>query len=459
METTSQVLILEEKPEAAQDIQGLLSSAAVTDVAVASWSDALRLLRDNRFYAVVCDLDNMPGEGRKVLAAIQREAPNIASIVIADTTDPAVLAECTAAGAFEVLTKPLNRSSFLAVLHRAMTRNQLCASDRPTPAQLPKRSVEWPFAEIIGDSEAMQGVFRSITKVAESDANICLYGESGTGKELIARAIHDSGRRRGRPFVILDCAAIPEGLMESEMFGHVRGAFTSAVGDRVGVFQLADTGTLFLDEVAELPLALQAKLLRVIQNREFRRVGSSHPVRVDVRIITATNQNLVDLVKAGRFREDVFYRLDVINIMMPPLRQRKEDIPLLVDHFVQQFNQQNNKQIQGVTARTLRLLLQYDWPGNVRELQNCIERAGVMADRNVIDLAQLRQVLHPVAQADDQPEGGSTLRDMEKVLILDVLRQTRGNKTAAAGLLGISLRGLHYKLKKLENDNIAAETG
>jgi transcriptional regulator with PAS, ATPase and Fis domain len=247
--------------------------------------------------------------------------------------------------------------------------------------------------------------------------------------------------------------------MESEMFGHVRGAFTSAVGDRVGVFQLADTGTLFLDEVAELPLALQAKLLRVIQNREFRRVGSSHPVRVDVRIIAATNQDLVDLVKAGRFREDVFYRLDVISIMMPPLRQRKEDIPLLVDHFVQQFNQQSNKQIQGVTARTMRLLLQYDWPGNVRELQNCIERAGVMADRNVIDLAQLRQVLHPVTQANDQPEGGSTLRDMEKVLILDALRQTRGNKTAAAGLLGISLRGLHYKLKKLENDNIAAETG
>ncbi|MEE9171986.1 MAG: sigma-54 dependent transcriptional regulator, partial [candidate division NC10 bacterium] len=240
----------------------------------------------------------------------------------------------------------------------------------------------------------MQAVYHSVSKVAQAEANVCLYGESGTGKELVSRAIHDSGRRRGRPFVVLDCAAIPEGLMESEMFGHVRGAFTSAVGDRVGVFQLADTGTLFLDEVAELTIPLQAKLLRVIQNREFRRVGSSHPVRVDVRIIAATNQNLVDLVKAGRFREDVFYRLDVINIMMPPLRQRKEDIPLLVDHFVQQFNQQNNKQIQGVTARTLRLLLQYDWPGNVRELQNCIERAGVMADRNVIDLAQLRQLLH-----------------------------------------------------------------
>ncbi|MFQ5961847.1 MAG: sigma 54-interacting transcriptional regulator [Candidatus Methylomirabilales bacterium] len=458
MQTTSQVLILGDQQEAAQDIQGLLSSCAVTNVAVASWSEALRLLREDQFYAVVCDLDGMPMEGRKVLASIQREVPNTASIVIADATDPAVLAECAAAGAFEVLTKPLNRSSFQAALHRALTRSQLCADERPAPAQpLNKRGGEWPFAEIIGDSEAMQQVFDSITKVAQSDANICLYGESGTGKELIARAIHDSGRRRGRPFVILDCAAIPEGLMESEMFGHVRGAFTSAVGDRVGVFQLADTGTLFLDEVAELPLPLQAKLLRVIQNREFRRVGSSHPIRVDVRIIAATNQNLVDLVKAARFREDLFYRLDVISITMPPLRQRKEDIPLLVDHFVQHFNRQSEKQIQGVSARTLRLLLQYDWPGNVRELQNCIERAGVMAERSLIDIAQLRQVLHPVAHAEGQPsEGGSTLREMEKTLILDALRQTRGNKTAAAALLGISLRGLHYKLKKLENDKIEA---
>ena len=460
-ETVSRFLILEEKPEAAQDIQGLLSSWAITDAAVASWSEAPRVLRENRFYAVVCDFDTMPIEGRKMLATIQREAPNISSIVLAGSADPAVLVECAAAGAFEILTKPLNRSSFLAVLHRAMTRSQFCTSDRPAPvpARPLTRNADWPFPEIVGDSEAMQHVYRAITKVAQSDANICLYGESGTGKELIARAIHDCGRRRGRPFVILDCAAIPEGLMESEMFGHVRGAFTSAVGDRVGVFQLADTGTLFLDEVAELPLPLQAKLLRVIQNREFRRVGSSHPVRVDVRIIAATNQNLVELVKAGRFREDVFYRLDVISIMVPPLRQRKEDIPLLVQHFVEQFNRHSTKKIHGVTARTMRLLLQYDWPGNVRELQNCIERAGVMADRNVIDLGQLREVLHPVAQADGHPESRSTLHVMEKMLIMDALRQTRGNKTAAAALLGISLRGLHYKLRKLKKDGAGAEAG
>ncbi|MFQ5989675.1 MAG: sigma 54-interacting transcriptional regulator, partial [Candidatus Methylomirabilales bacterium] len=216
------------------------------------------------------------------------------------------------------------------------------------------------------------------------------------------------------------------------------------------VFQLADTGTLFLDEVAELPVPLQAKLLRVIQNREFRRVGSSHPVRVDVRILAATNQDLADLVKRGHFREDLFYRLDVISITVPPLRKRKEDIPLLVEHFIEQFNRNSEKQIRGVSARTQRLLLKYDWPGNVRELQNCIERAGVMAEGDIIDISDLRQVLHSMAQAEVQPDGGSALRDMEKTLILETLRQTRGNKTAAAALLGISLRGLHYKLKRLE---------
>jgi DNA-binding NtrC family response regulator len=320
-----------------------------------------------------------------------------------------------------------------------------------------KRRSEWALPGITGDSEAMEAVYHWVGKVAQAEANVCLYGESGTGKELVARAIHDSGRRRGRPFVVLDCAAIPEGLMESEMFGHVRGAFTSAVGDRIGVFQLADTGTLFLDEVAELPLPLQAKLLRVIQNREFRRVGSSHATRVDARIIAATNQDLKALVTEGRFREDLFYRLDVISITLPPLRQRKEDIPLLVDHFVQHFNQQSDKQIRGVTGRTLRLLLQYDWPGNVRELQNCIERAGVMADGDFIDIAHLRQVLQPGLKTGASREQSSSLRQMEKELILDALRQTRGNKTAAAALLGISLRGLHYKLKRLEVDRIRAE--
>jgi DNA-binding NtrC family response regulator len=445
----SQVLVVETPSGTAEDIQGLLSSCAITDVAVAKESEALNRLRRGEFYAVLFHED-APMDGRGLLVTAKRETPNTPVIVIVEGTDPGRCAEWTAAGAFECLVKPVDPSSLLAAMQRALTRSQLCAAGSVKSTRSRQRSGEWSFGEMVGDSEAMQEVYYSITKVAQSDANICLYGESGTGKELIARAIHDSGRRQGRPFVILDCAAIPEGLMESEMFGHVRGAFTSAVGDRVGVFQLADTGTLFLDEVAELPVPLQAKLLRVIQNREFRRVGSSHSVRVDVRILAATNKDLPDLVKRGQFREDLFYRLDVISITVPPLRKRKEDIPLLLEHFVEQFNRNSEKQIRGISARTQRLLLKYDWPGNVRELQNCIERAGVMADEDIIDIGDLHQVLHPVAQAAAQTEGGAGLRDMEHTLIQDTLRQTRGNKTAAAALLGISLRGLHYKLKRLE---------
>jgi transcriptional regulator with PAS, ATPase and Fis domain len=246
--------------------------------------------------------------------------------------------------------------------------------------------------------------------------------------------------------------------MESEMFGHVRGAFTSAIGDRVGVFQLADTGTLFLDEVAELPLPLQAKLLRVIQQREFRRVGTNTPLRVDVRLIAATNRDLATAVQQGHFREDLFYRLDVISIALPPLRQRKEDIPLLVDHFIQQLNQHRDRPLKGVAARTLQRLLQYDWPGNVRELENYIERAGVLAEGALIDLEEPGRLVPPSAALNGAAaETGLTMRDQERTLILDTLRQTRGNKTAAAALLGISLRGLHYKLKRLKGKGTAAE--
>lgn len=445
----TQVLIVGSSIRATEYLRGLLSSCSITDVVTAPESDVPTRLRNGGFYAVVLYPEGTPNGGRNLLAAVHREKFGTPVVVIAEGA--ADLAEWSGAGAFDCLVKPVDHSALSAVLHRARTRSLFCNGS--PPATTSRRQSTQPFAALIGDSEAMQTVYHWIGKVAPADANVCLYGESGTGKELIARALHESGRRRGRPFVVLDCAAIPEGLMESEMFGHVRGAFTSAVGDRVGVFQLADTGTLFLDEVAELPLPLQAKLLRVIQNREFRRVGSSHATRVDVRLVAATNQDLSALVQQGRFREDLFYRLDVISLTLPPLRQRKEDIPLLVDHFVQQFNRQGAKQIRGVTARTLRLLLKYDWPGNVRELQNCVERAGVMAEGDMIDLAQLRQVLHPGLKAGGKPpdESGGNLRAMERTLILDALKQTRGNKTAAAALLGISLRGLHYKLKRLKD--------
>jgi DNA-binding NtrC family response regulator len=452
----SQVLIVANSPEGTEYLRGLLSSCAITDVVGATESEAVKQLGTGRFYAVVMYLNGAVNGGRELLSAVHRETPTTSVVVIIEDADG--FGEWGGTGAFDILTKLPDSPTLLAVLQRALTRRQLT---EPAPAKAPLRRRRRRFPDLIGDSPAMQALHGWIGKVASSEANICLYGESGTGKELVARAIHDTGSRRGRPFVVLDCAAIPQGLMESEMFGHVRGAFTSAVADRMGVFQLADTGTLLLDEVAELPLHLQAKLLRVIENREFRRVGSNYSLRVDVRLIAATNRDLAICVQQGRFREDLFYRLDVIKYTLPPLRQRKEDIPLLVDHFVQQFNTDSDRSIRGVSPRTLRLLLQYDWPGNVRELENCIERAGVLAEEDIIDLdlADLRWVSPTGAAPNGVEEGdGRSLRDLEQALILETLRRTQGNKTAAAALLGISRRGLHYKLKRIEGDKTGVAT-
>lgn len=248
------------------------------------------------------------------------------------------------------------------------------------------------FPAIVGASKAMTEALSRVGKVAESESNVCIYGESGTGKELVARAIHYSGHRANGPMVVFDCAAVPAGLMESEIFGHDRGAYTSAVSAREGVFELANGGTLFLDEVGELPLPLQARLLRIIESRELRRVGGKHSIKVDVRIIAATNRDLRAMVAMGTFREDLLYRLQILTLTLPPLRERKEDIPLVVDHFIQQFNRRNKKQIRGVSPPALDLLLRYSWPGNVRELENCILRVGVLGDDHILDIQDLPEV-------------------------------------------------------------------
>jgi DNA-binding NtrC family response regulator len=304
---------------------------------------------------------------------------------------------------------------------------------------------------LVGQSVQLAEVLAKIAKVAVGDANVCISGESGTGKELIARAIHAQSARAERPLVTLDCTAIPEGLMESHLFGHVRGSFTGAVEHRTGFFALAHTGTLFIDEISELSLPLQAKLLRVIQTREFVKVGGSKPTRTDIRLITASNKDLRRAVREGQFREDLYYRIAVVMIEVPPLRARRGDIGLLVEHFVRKFAGAHHKRVPQLTGRAQELLLGAEWPGNVRQLENCIEQAVVLSEHDTIDIDVL-----PLAEAGGKRVGdpvrpglppGLTLRDLEQQYILQTLDGVGGNRTQAARLLGISLRCLQYKLK------------
>jgi DNA-binding NtrC family response regulator len=304
---------------------------------------------------------------------------------------------------------------------------------------------------IVGRSPSMMKIFALIDKVAPGDANVCIYGESGTGKELIARAIHRASPRANRPLVTLDCTAIPEGLMESQLFGHAKGAFTGAVEHRDGVFAAAHTGTLFMDELCELSLPLQAKLLRVIQTREFTKVGSSKPISANIRLVTATNKDLKLAVDRALFREDLYYRVAVIMIKVPPLRERREDIPLLVDHFIDKFAARYQKSIRGVTPSAMDRIVSSPWPGNVRQLQNFIEQAVVLSEGDVLKERDLFVTDTPAPRSASAPglqiEPGLSLREVERRYILTTLERVRGSRTQAAKALGISLRALQYKLK------------
>jgi two-component system response regulator AtoC len=332
------------------------------------------------------------------------------------------------------------------------------------------RGRETVFAHLIAQSAAMRQVLATAEKAAQTDANVYIYGENGTGKELVARAIHYSGARRARPLVTLDCTAIPEGLMESQLFGHVRGAFTGAVDSQDGVFALAHTGTLFIDEIGDLSLPLQSKLLRVLQFREFTQVGGSQAKHVDVRFITATNRDLRQAVAAGTFRSDLYYRIGVIHIVIPPLRERREDISLLVDHFLKKFSAHYERPIRRLTDRALDLLVHHDWPGNVRQLENCVEQATIFGQGETLDVQDFRSVLteqptvSPVPPAprpgtpppvpSDLPNPaaihgffGKSLRELEEWYILETLKRFSGNRTRTARFIGLSLRSLQYKLK------------
>jgi two-component system, NtrC family, response regulator AtoC len=454
------VLVVDDDATLADILRRSLEYLSLEAKTANSTAAALTLLGGERFDAVLCDLVMDGGGGMEVLRFAKSKGLQTPVVIITGHSNLEVAEDCLASGAFDFISKPIDLQSLTAVLRRALLRSGLIFETMAAPA-VNQTIRQFPF--LVGTSQPMVAVLRGIAKVAEADSNVCVYGESGTGKELVARAIHYSSRRAQRPLIVFDCTAIPEGLMESEMFGHVKGSFTSAVTDRDGVFQLAEGGSLLIDEIGDLSLPLQAKLLRVIQSREFRKVGGRQSIKVDVRIIAATNKDIKAMVENGQFREDLYFRLEVIPITLPPLRQHKEDIPLLVDHFIQRFNRNSTKQIRGISSRTMAALLRYHWPGNVRELENCIERAAVMTDGKIIDLEDISPVLRstggPLPSAppnDDQwPRSlKESRKGAERELILKTLQSVSGNRTRAAELLGISLRTLHYKLKGMQQGQV-----
>jgi len=408
---------------------------------------ALDALRRGGVDLLLADL-RMPGlDGLELLRAAKLIAPEVEVIVLSGhgTVEEAVAA--MKEGAHDFLTKPFERAQLVRAVRRALAHRALVLENRG----LQRRLDELVGAgEIIGESPAIQQVLGLVRRVAPTSATVLIQGESGTGKELLARALHEGSPRRGRPFIPVNCAALPETLLESELFGYERGAFTGAQARKEGRFELADGGTLLLDEVGDLSAATQAKLLRVLQEGEFERVGGTKTLKVDVRMVAATNQDLAALVKERRFREDLYYRLNVITIEIPPLRERAEDIPLLAQHFLRRYAARNRREIRGFTEAALARLRAYPWPGNVRELENAVERAVILARGELIDLADLTPA---VAQAEPPSRVvpipiGMPLDEVEQRLIEETLRLTKGNKELAAKLLGIASRTIYRKLKE-----------
>jgi two-component system response regulator AtoC len=393
----------------------------------------------------------MPKMGGLDLLSTLKAKGNEATVIVMSAYGNMDLAlDAMKAGAYDYVQKPFKPDEVVLALRKAEERELLRRENRALRDEIRK---EHRFEDILAKSARMQEIFRTISKIADYKTTVLVTGESGVGKELVARAIHRRSSRRGGPFVAVNCGAIPENLLESELFGHKKGAFTDAVHDRKGLFEEATNGTLFLDEIGELPLALQVKLLRVLEDEKIRRVGESRDLQVDVRIITATHRDLQAETKAGRFREDLFYRLNVLPIHCPPLRERRDDIPLLIDHFVAKNNTRLGTSIRGLDTETRRLLYEYAWPGNVRELENTIERAMVLSEGEQIIAADLperiREARDPVQVqlASGELSVKKTTRIIEEILIRRALQKTKGNRTRAAEVLEISHRALLYKIK------------
>jgi len=442
------ILVVEDEEKLRRVIELQLMSSGFDVDKAATAEEGIKVV--DRADLVLTDLRLPNMDGLQFLAQIRRQNSQVPVVMMTAYGSIETAVESMKAGATDFLLKPFSLDHLMQVLHKALEMRALRDENRKLKEELGRR---YEYDNIIGRSEAMQDIFATIERVAPSRATVLLAGESGVGKDLIARAIHFHSPRRDRPLVKINCTAIPENLMESELFGYEKGAFTGAVGSKPGKFEQADTGTVFLDEIGDVPGVIQVKLLRILQEREFERLGSNVTRHIDVRVIAATNQDLRAALEQGTFREDLYYRLNVVPINIPPLRERKQDISFLANHFVRKLAPDAGREVDGITDAAMEKLIGYHWPGNVRELENVIERALVLCRGKEIDAAdiKLETAPRPRAQSGDQhflPEG-LTLDQYEQEIIREALRRADGNKSQAARLLGLTRNALRYRLTQM----------
>jgi DNA-binding NtrC family response regulator len=446
MTTSAQILVVDDDPLVNEFFEAALSRSGHQVQTASSAAAALELLPEIDFDLVLSDVKMPQMTGIDLLRRIKAESSDTVVIMVTAYGTVKDAVEAMKLGAFDYILKPILPDELELVVAKALEFRALVLEN------LNLRSVikgKYSFGNIVGADKKFTDLLETLDSAAKSRATIVIRGESGTGKELFARAIHYNSPRAAGPFIKLNCAALPEGLIESELFGHEKGAFTHAIKQTRGRFELADGGTLLLDEISEIPAGTQAKLLRVLQEREFERVGSAATIQVDVRIVATSNQNLEQLIARGSFREDLFYRLNVIPLELPPLRARVSDIPMLTEHFLRKYNEENARSLKGFTDKALRLLLNYHWPGNIRELENYIERAVVLCQGDRISENDLPSylVLGPLAQESPAAfEADMSIAELEKVAIINTLERHGGNRTKAAEVLGITSRTLRNKL-------------
>ena len=446
------ILIVEDDRTVGESLRLLLKKKGYGILLASSGKEALQFLRQKAIDLVITDLVMPKMDGVELLEAVKGLKAETEVIVISaqGTIEKAV--QAMKLGAFDFIEKPINPRVISLVVERALEKQTLVLQNRDLLARLEER---FQFKNMVGKSKEMVRVFELIRHIAPYDSSVLIMGESGTGKELIANAIHYNSPRATLPFIKVSCASLSEGIIESELFGHEKGAFTGAFTSRKGRFELAHKGTLFLDEVEDIPPSTQIKLLRVLQEGEFERVGGSKTLKVNIRVIAASNRDLQEAVKQGTFREDLYYRLNVVTIRLPPLRERRDDIPFLVNFFIEKYNKRYQMKVRGISQRAMSLLMEYDWSGNVRELENTIESILVVNSPDVIDLVHLPQEIRDFRVGPEviSVKIGTPLEEVEREMLIQALKATKGNKRRAAQLLGINVRTIHRKMEEFRKSN------